>query len=78
MNANHQDTLDHSDLLLGRMTRAFDGAVTTLQQAKQLITERDAKLKEKDEEIEKHKARVAELEGILADLADEDDEESDD
>jgi uncharacterized protein YqcC (DUF446 family) len=72
-----QQHLDHSDLLLGRMTRALDSSYTTVARAQAMINERDEKLKQKDEEVKKHLARIAELEAIIEDIAADEDEEDD-
>lgn len=70
MAIDHQQQLNHSDLLLGRMTRAFDSATATIEQAKAMI-------KERDDMIAKHEARIKELEEIIETLADEDESDDD-
>ena len=73
-----QDHIDYRDLRIGRLTLNLESVMATIEQAKAMLTERDGQLKTKDEEIEKLKARILELEEIVAHLADDEDDESED
>ena len=73
-----QDHIDYRDLRIGRLTLNLESVMATIEQAKAMLTERDGQLKTKDEEIEQLKARILELEEIVAHLADDEDDESED
>lgn len=71
-----QEQIDYRDLRIGRLTLNLESALAQAQQLKQAVAERDKALAAKDEEIERHKARVLELEEIIAQIADDEDDEA--
>ena len=71
-----QIDIDYRDLRIGRLVLNLESAQATVEQAKQLIKEREDLLSARDRLIEQHAARIIELEEIVEHLADDEDDEA--